>query len=105
MSRMFRLFKWLLYAAIFFTFFAFALNNQQDATLRFFFGAQWRMPMALVVLTAFTAGLVAGILAMVPRWWRHRRVAIKLAPQSTPPLSPALNPGLGAVAAIPEHGH
>ena len=29
---------WLLKAAIFFTLFAFALNNQQDATVHFFFG-------------------------------------------------------------------
>jgi tetratricopeptide (TPR) repeat protein len=33
---------WLLKAAIFFTLFAFALNNQQDATVHFFFGTQWR---------------------------------------------------------------
>ena len=42
---------WLLKAAIFFTLFAFALNNQQDATVHFFFGTQWRAPLVLVVLT------------------------------------------------------
>ena len=63
---------WLLKAAIFFTLFAFALNNQQDATVHFFFGTQWRAPLVLVVLTAFAAGLVVGVLGMVPRWWRHR---------------------------------
>jgi putative membrane protein len=47
---------WLLKAAIFFTLFAFALNNQQDATVHFFFGTQWRAPLVLVVLTAFAAG-------------------------------------------------
>ena len=67
--------KWLLYGAIFFTCFAFALNNQQDATLHFFFGTQWRLPMVLIVLCAFSAGLAIGILAMVPRWWKHRRAA------------------------------
>jgi len=69
------LFKWLLKAAIFFTLFAFALNNQGDATVRFFFGHQWTVPMVLIVLTAFTLGLVIGILGMVPRWWQHRRAA------------------------------
>ena len=64
--------KWLLYGAIFFTCFAFALNNQQDATLRFFFGTQWRLPMVLIVLVAFASGLVVGALAMVPRWWTQR---------------------------------
>ena len=67
--------KWLLKAAIFFTLFAFALNNQHDATVYFFFGTRWTAPMVIVVLTAFAAGLVVGVLGMVPRWWRHRRAA------------------------------
>ena len=67
--------KWLLKAAIFFTLFAFALNNQQEAVLHFFFGTQWRAPMVLVVLSAFAAGLVIGALGMVPRWWKHRAAA------------------------------
>ncbi len=66
---------WLLKAAIFFTLFAFALNNQQDATVHFFFGTQWRAPMVLVVLAAFAVGLVVGALGMVPRWWKHRMAA------------------------------
>ena len=49
---------WLLKAAIFFTLFAFALNNQQDATVHFFFGTRWSAPMVLIVLGAFAAGLV-----------------------------------------------
>ena len=69
--------KWLLGAAVFFTLFAFALNNQQDATLHFFFGTQWRLPMVLIVLTAFAVGLALGILAMVPRWWNQRSAAAK----------------------------
>ena len=35
---------WLLKAAIFFTLFAFALNNQHAATVHFFFGTTWRAP-------------------------------------------------------------
>lgn len=66
---------WLLKAAIFFTLFAFALNNQQTATVNFFFGAQWSAPLVLVVLTAFALGLVVGALGMVPRWWKHRKEA------------------------------
>lgn len=66
---------WLLKAAIFFTLFAFALNNQQDATVRFFFGTQWRAPLVLVVLVAFALGLAVGALGMVPRWWKHRAEA------------------------------
>ena len=73
---------WLLKAAIFFTLFAFALNNQQDATVRFFFGTSWTAPLVLVVLAAFAAGLVVGALGMVPRWWKHRKAASVAAPDS-----------------------
>ena len=66
---------WLLKAAIFFTLFAFALNNQQDATVHFFFGTEWRAPLVLVVLAAFALGLAVGALGMVPRWWKHRAAA------------------------------
>jgi putative membrane protein len=69
---------WLLKAAIFFTLFAFALNNQQHATVHFFFGTQWRAPLVLVVLAAFALGLAIGALGMVPRWWKHR-VAVRRA--------------------------
>jgi uncharacterized integral membrane protein len=69
---------WLLKAAIFFTLFAFALNNQQDVTVHFFFGTHWTAPMVLVVLAAFAAGLAIGALGMVPRWLAHRR-AMRLA--------------------------
>ncbi|WP_440111636.1 LapA family protein [Acidovorax sp. BL-A-41-H1] len=83
---------WLLKAAIFFTLFAFALNNQQDATVHFFFGTQWRAPLVLVVLTAFAAGVIVGVLGMVPRWWRHRTAARRAeaaSPAAATPASPA----------------
>ena len=82
---------WLLKAAIFFTLFAFALNNQQDATVHFFFGTQWRAPLVLVVLSAFTCGVAIGVLGMVPRWWRHRSAHLSAAAQpqalAAPPSS------------------
>ncbi|WP_312792700.1 LapA family protein [Diaphorobacter nitroreducens] len=80
---------WLLKAAIFFTLFAFALNNQQDATVYFFFGTQWTAPAVLIVLTAFALGVAVGVLGMVPRWWRHRSAA-RRAHQALPhPAAPA----------------
>jgi putative membrane protein len=66
---------WLLKAAIFFTLFAFALNNQQDVTVHFFFGTHWTAPLVLVVLAAFAVGLVIGALGMVPRWLKQRKAA------------------------------
>ena len=63
---------WLLKAAIFFTLFAFALNNQQNSDVNFFFGTVWRAPMVLVVLVAFASGLALGIVVMLPSWWKRR---------------------------------
>ena len=71
------LLKWIIKAAIFFTLFAFALNNQQDANVHLFFGNVWHAPLVLVVLMAFAMGVAVGILAMVPRWWKHRVAADK----------------------------
>ncbi|WP_313605386.1 LapA family protein [Comamonas jiangduensis] len=75
---------WLLKAAIFFTLFAFALNNQQTVTVHFFFGTFWQAPLVLVVLAAFVGGLIAGVLVMVPRWWKHRSTAAKLSQPAAP---------------------
>jgi lipopolysaccharide assembly protein A len=70
-----RLFIWLLRAFVFFALFAFSLNNRQTATVNWFFGVQWQAPLVIVVLAAFAVGAVFGVIAMVPSWWRHRRLA------------------------------
>jgi uncharacterized integral membrane protein len=102
MQHLLRLLKWMLKAAIFFTLFAFALNNQQDATLHFFFGTQWRAPLVLVVLTAFAIGAIVGVLGMVPRWWMHRQAARRVPPAAVPTPPNALD--ADAQAAPPTHG-
>jgi uncharacterized integral membrane protein len=91
MKRLLRLLQWLLKAAIFFTLFAFALNNQQETRVNFFFGTFWQAPTVLVVLSAFSLGMVVGVLGMVPRWWRNRQAARqKLAtPAEKPPVTEA----------------
>ena len=75
MKQFLKLLQWTLSAAVFFTLFAFALNNQHEAKVYFFFGTQWRSPMVLIVLIAFALGMVVGVLGMVPRWWRQRQAA------------------------------
>ena len=97
------LLQWTLKAAIFFTLFAFALNNQSDVTVHFFFGQQWTAPLVLVVLGAFAAGLLIGILGMVPRWWRHRRAAhaaLDKLSESAPATSAASTPAPAAPAPL-----
>lgn len=75
MKQLAALLKWALKAAVFFTLFAFALNNQHDVTVHFFFGHQWTGALVLAVLSAFAAGVAIGVVGMVPRWWRHRHPA------------------------------
>lgn len=95
MKHILWLLKWMLKAAIFFTLFAFALNNQQDTTVHFFFGNQWRAPQVLIVLSAFSVGVVVGVLGMLPRWIRQRITAPPTVANNhdssatTPPLSGA----------------
>ncbi len=101
---------WLLKAAIFFTLFAFALNNQHDATVHFFFGTYWRAPLVLVVLAAFAGGLVVGALGMVPGWWKHRSAAAQrpdagTSPAGTPPATPgATDPPAPDLPVVRQHG-
>jgi putative membrane protein len=92
-----RLLVWLVRAVIFFTLFAFALNNQHDAAIHWFFDQQWRAPMVFIVLAAFALGCAFGVFAMVPSWWRHRRVARKRA--AAAPVPAAVEPAAGNPAA------
>ena len=70
-----RLLQWTLKAAIFLILLAFALNNKEDVAVRFLWGLDWRAPMVLVWLVFFSLGVAVGVLGMVPRWWRQRRLA------------------------------
>lgn len=96
-----RLVVWLLRGFVFFTLFAFALNNQQDAVVRWFFGTEWRAPMVIIVLAAFAAGAALGALAMVPAWWRHRRAAARLAPPADANAAAAATPTADLAAEHP----
>jgi lipopolysaccharide assembly protein A len=89
-----RLLVWLVRAFVFFTLFAFALNNQQEAGVRWFFGQEWRAPMVFIVLAAFAMGCAFGVFAMVPSWWKHRRAAKRVASLPAPahPDQPASVP-------------
>lgn len=60
-----RMLVWLFRVALFFVLFAFALNNLEEASLRWFFGYEWRTPMIVVVLVTFACGCIVGALAML----------------------------------------
>ena len=75
LKQFLRLLRWTLKAAIFLILLAFALNNKEDVAVHFLWGLQWQAPMVLVLLVVFTLGVAVGVLDMVPRWWRQRRLA------------------------------
>ena len=106
MKQLAWLLKWTLKAAIFFTLFAFALNNQQDVTVNFFFGRQWQAPVVLVVLAVFAGGVMVGVLGMVPRWWTQRQTARRMKKSlptagASTPGNPATEPGKLSEMATP----
>lgn len=96
---------WLLKAAIFFTLFAFALNNQQAVAVYFFFGTLWTAPLVLVVLAAFSCGLALGVLLMIPRWWRKRKMS-RIHPVITNPTPENIvaSSAPAETLSIPRHG-
>jgi putative membrane protein len=95
-----RVITWVFRLFIFFALFAFALNNQQDAAVRWFFGYEWRAPMVFIVLAAFGLGCAFGVSAMVPAWWKHRRVATR---KSMPAQTASAQNPLSTASAMPEH--
>lgn len=84
-----RILVWLFRAFLFFALFAFALNNSHEAEVRWFFGHDWHAPLVIIVLVAFGLGCAVGVLAMVPAWWKHRRIARRVGPDAAPaPATP-----------------
>jgi uncharacterized integral membrane protein len=94
------LLQWTLKAAIFFTLFAFALNNQEDILVHFFFGASWSAPLIVVVLSVFVLGVAVGVMGMLPRWWKLRRLAKTTAATSKEAKSASVSdkPAIGDTA-------
>ena len=64
------------WAVVFVILLLFALKNADPVTVRFYFDQEWRAPLMLVVLIAFAAGAVFGMLASIPAFMRrHREIA------------------------------
>jgi lipopolysaccharide assembly protein A len=97
-----RILVWLFRAFLFFTLFAFALNNLHSATVHWFFGVKWHAPLVIVVLGAFGLGCALGVLAMVPAWWKHRRQARRAGPAGA--AGPAATGGTPSQPAASDFG-
>jgi lipopolysaccharide assembly protein A len=101
---------WLLRAFLFFVLFAFAMNNEHEAQLKWFFGYEWRAPMVFVVLVVFALGCLVAVFGLLPTWWRLRRRIGALEAQldviiSPPSSEAARRAPTRTAAAMPELEH
>ena len=79
---------WIFRLAIILVLVWFALRNSQTVTLFGLPGDTWQAPLVFVLLVAFTAGVVIGLLAWLPTVVRQRRELSRLrkaVPAVTPP--------------------
>jgi len=88
--------SWLLKAALFFTLFAFALNNLEAVRVNFFFGTHLQVPLVVLLLCVLLLGLCLGVMAMLPLWLRAKRA-------SSAPVSTA-SPEEPSDTTLPPHG-
>lgn len=63
MATLFKLFLWLLRAAVFVALFGLTLKNSEPMELHFFFNHLWTAPVAIVILVVFVIGVVVGLTA------------------------------------------
>lgn len=69
-----RIFSWVFRTLLFLVALAFALSNTRVTELRFFgFDFVWSAPLVVFLLVFFIAGIVVGLLAVVPALYRQRR--------------------------------
>lgn len=101
-----RIFWWIFNFLLFLVALGFALANTGPTELRFFLGdLSWRAPLVIFLLIFFAAGVLIGLLAAVPAWFRQRREIGRLSRelrhvtrQEPPPPVPAeaaVGPGIG----------
>ena len=73
-----RYFNWLLRAVLFIVLLGFAVKNDQQITLRYFFGYEWQSSLVIVLLMFFAVGATVGVLAMLPNVLQQRREIARL---------------------------
>jgi lipopolysaccharide assembly protein A len=68
-----RILSALVWALVFLVLFLFALKNTDPVTVRFYFEQAWHAPLVVVVVAAFAAGAVFGMIACIPAFMRRQR--------------------------------
>lgn len=56
----------------------FAVKNSDVVSVRFYLGYVWQLPLVVIVLIAFAAGALAGVLASLSYVMRQRRTILRL---------------------------
>lgn len=94
-----RLLSWLFRTLLFLAALGFALSNTRITELRFF-GVDfvWSAPLVIFLLAFFGAGVVLGLLAVVPTLYRQRREIGRLRREAR---SSARNGAAAAAAQVP----
>ncbi len=69
---------WSIRLLLFFLLFGFAIKNDHLATLNFYFGGQWQLPLVFVILLSFAAGALLGVTATLASLIRQRREISRL---------------------------
>jgi lipopolysaccharide assembly protein A len=64
---------WMLKFVLFALVLAFALENANPVTVRYYFGGEWQAPLIFVLLVAFCAGVAVGLAAALATLFRQRR--------------------------------
>jgi uncharacterized integral membrane protein len=70
--------NWTLRIALFVVLFGLALQNTELATLRFYAGLAWQLPLIVWLLIAFVIGVIMGVLVGLVRISRLRREVLRL---------------------------
>jgi uncharacterized integral membrane protein len=79
---------WLFRLFLFLLLFGFAVKNDDVVVLRFFFGAEWHVPLVLVILLFVVIGVLIGVTATVATLYRQHREIGHLRGRQANPASP-----------------
>ena len=69
---------WILRAGLIIALLGFALKNDQQVKLSYFFGYEWQSSLVIVLLMFFVAGAAVGVFSMFPNLLKQRREISRL---------------------------
>ena len=72
------LLRWIVGGIVFLALLFLSLQNSELATVRFYHWFSWQAPLIFLLLTAFAAGVAAGVLASLARTARLKRQLARL---------------------------